>query len=123
MKKGDRLFVYGTLRPSGSNSRALEGRAQHLGTTRIAGRLYGLGWFPGIKLVGSGDPAPTDMVEGDLFEITDDGLPSSLDSYEGYPSLYDRQVVPTEDGRDAWVYTYNGDVSEDRRIESGVWQS
>lgn len=121
MREGDRLFVYGTLRPRASNYRLLDGRANHLGTVRIPARLYNLGWFPGIKLASLGDPDPAETVEGDVFEIVDPSLPSDLDNYEGYPDLYDRQLVPTDDGGSAWVYVYNGRVSEDSRITTGVW--
>lgn len=116
MKKGDKIFVYGTLRPTGCNGRLLEGRANHLGNNRIEGAtLYNLGWFPGVKLGGGS------QVEGDLFEITCDTLPDSLDRYEGYPQLYDRQIVQTVDGQETWVYTYNYDVSDERIIKEGVW--
>jgi gamma-glutamylcyclotransferase (GGCT)/AIG2-like uncharacterized protein YtfP len=62
------------------------------------------------------------MVEVDVFEITDEALPGRLDNYEGYPSLYNRERVPTEDGQEVWVYTYNHPVSEESRIETGRWE-
>jgi len=121
VKKGDLIFVYGTLRPGQSAASFMEGKAKHMGTTRIPARLYNLGWFPGIKTVAPGDPADSDMVTGDLFRIKDPSLVAELDSYEGYPNLYDRVVVPTEDGKQTWVYEYNHPVSEDQRISSGDW--
>lgn len=118
MKKGDFLFVYGTLRPGESAS--LMGRAgvDYLGKDMICGSIFDLGWYPGVKLDGGG------MVTGDVFVITDDAIVSELDSYEGYPSLYGRSQVPTMSGSGVvWIYTYNHTVKSDQRIESGDWQA
>lgn len=116
MKKGDKIFVYGTLRPGRSAAIPPE-RAKRLGVGRISGRLYDLGSYPGVILSENNE----DKVVGDVLEILDDRLPQYLDYYEGYPDLYDRCQVTTEDDQTVWVYTYQGHVSHAQRIESGVW--
>lgn len=122
MKVGDRIAVYGTLRPNGGNGKLMKSGATHIGQDRISGELYALGWFPGVKKVTEEFISEGPTVVVDLFEITDDRLPDELDCYEGYPSLYDRKQVITEKGERAWVYTYNGKVSEESLIPSGNWE-
>lgn len=124
VKKGDLLFVYGTLRVGESNDLTKFEDSTPAGKTRINGLLYNLGWFPGVKLTEGaslsflpGEPTVT----GDVFEIGSAKLVDRLDSYESYPSLYNRVQVDTEDGRTVWVYTYNYNVSEDQRLHSGDW--
>lgn len=124
MKNGDLIFVYGTLRPGhGANRYFANGAGEHLGQDRITGEIYNLGWFPGVKLGETNEftsEGPT--VEGDVYRIADDSLPSRLDGYEGYPSLYNRRQVTTEQGRTVWVYEYNGSPREETRISSGKWE-
>lgn len=124
MKRGDFIFVYGTLRPGHGANGYMASRAKHHGTTRISAMMYGLGGYPGVKLVGDGrfmSEGPT--VVGDLYEIENEGLPQILDGYEGYPNLYGRRLVETEDGRQAWVYTYNHNVRDDALIPTGDWNN
>jgi gamma-glutamylcyclotransferase (GGCT)/AIG2-like uncharacterized protein YtfP len=129
MKKGDLVFVYGTLRTGERMSLSdgfYKGMCTRIGDDVINGGLFNLGSFPGLKPV-SEVTGPFSIahpqVVGEVFEVTDNGLPQLLDSYEGYPNLYDRRKVPTKNGRDAWVYTYNGRVNEDALIVSGDWKS
>ena len=70
-----------------------------LGSARIKGfKMFSLGGFPYVS--------PTDDPE---FEITievyevDQTTMRRLDSLEGYPSFYDRQLVQTPFG-EAWIY-------------------
>jgi len=124
MKTGDLLFVYGTLRSGESNDLNKFEDSTPAGSTRINGRLYNLGWFPGVALPEGSNLsflADEPTVVGDVFVIGSAKLVERLDSYEGYPSLYSRSQVDTEDGRTVWVYTYNGNMSEDQRIKSGDW--
>lgn len=122
MKKGDLLFVYGTLRP-GKGANGFLREQEHIGETRISGKLYNLGWYPGVKIEGEGrfiSEGPT--VKGDLYRLTDESITSRLDSYEGYPNLYDRKKVETESGETTWVYEYNHGVSEERLVPAGEWE-
>jgi gamma-glutamylcyclotransferase (GGCT)/AIG2-like uncharacterized protein YtfP len=61
------------------------------------------------------------MVEGEVYEITDDTLPPILDEYEGYPRLYDRIKMRTERGYFPWVYVLKHPVSNDNLLAEGVW--
>lgn len=127
MRVGDLVFTYGTLRRSASNGRMMETRSNYVGTTRINGKIYRVSsWYPGLRRDGfrNTDPFTSEgpTVEGDVFEITNESLPSSLDSYEGYPHLYDRTLVETENGDRVWVYTIQDKPQEDRLIPTGKWE-
>lgn len=115
MRVGDKVFVYGTLRPGMSANGKMEKGARHLGETTIQGSMYDLGWFPGVRLEGDG------RVYGDLYEIMDPELPQRLDDYENYPILYNRRVVETEEGQKTWVYVIQAIPMPESIIESGVW--
>ena len=118
MKKGDKVFVYGTLRKGGRAEGKMTRGATFLGSDTITGALIHAvgGWFPGLTIINSDD-----KVSGDVFEIFDDRLPRELDAYEGFPSLYSRERVLTDGGHDAWVYTYNGPTPESELIVGGDW--
>lgn len=128
MLKGDYLFVYGTLR-RGENSDLSRNASQidYIGRDRINGHLYNLGWYPGVRgaphTIKEGFDPEKPTVIGDVFRIRDAGIAAHLDAYEGYPNLYSRNVVLTEKGVKAWVYTYNDETSPDRLIENGDWKS
>lgn len=118
MQKGDKFFAYGTLRPGNSAYKFfLEGRARHVGETSIQGTMYSLGGFPGVRLDGGG------RVVGDLFEVVDEGLPDTLDRYEGYPDLYGRRMVRCENGSEAWVYEIGMVPPSANVINSGDWNN
>lgn len=136
MKKGDCIFVYGTLRRGERADLAKQARnfsVDYMGTDRINGRLYHLGSFPGVKIIGSDLPFTDEMetVTGEVFRVRDVSIGAMLDAYEGYvppedrkpeyPGLYDRRQVQSDKGRTVWVYTYNHPVIEEQRIESGDW--
>jgi gamma-glutamylcyclotransferase (GGCT)/AIG2-like uncharacterized protein YtfP len=122
MKKGDLLFVYGTLRQGEANDLSIKSGAELVGDDSINGRLYDLGWYPGVKLLkNNGFDHRLPSVTGTVFLLTDDNIVRHLDSYEGYPNLYDRSVVKTAEGREAWVYTYNDEVGDNQCIRTGDW--
>lgn len=120
-----KIFVYGTLR-KGGKGRSFEG--EFLGTDRITGKLYDLGWYPGVREVrGIFDPAGPAIV-GEIYEISEETF-RSLDEYEGCGSdptfpdtgLYYRKQVVTENNVPVWVYIYSQDIPNDCRIVSGDW--
>lgn len=125
MRVGDLLFVYGSLRLGEASDLSMWNgakAARFIGTDTICGKLYDCGWYPGVKeaedfIVSS----LVDYVHGEVFEILEEQAVGILDSYEGYPDLYDRIRVETNEGRTVWVYTYNPPVSDERRVESGDW--
>jgi gamma-glutamylcyclotransferase (GGCT)/AIG2-like uncharacterized protein YtfP len=128
MKDGDKIFVYGTLRQGEGADLSRDKRARFITEDRINGRLYNLGWFPGVRPLDrkANDFDPSlDQVVGEVFEIVPpehgESLQQRLDRYEGYPSLYDRIQVETSKSHLVWVYIYNGDPADNKRILSGDW--
>ncbi len=122
-----RLALYGSLRKDFQTHDAPLGLLGMLGMRQaaercwIAGQLYDLGDYPGI-VAGEG------TVLGDLYTVEDPRALHLLDSYErwnpGDPSgsLYvRRRVILLMPEVDAWVYFYNGDISEREFIPSGDW--
>ena len=87
------VFVYGTLRAGEINDinlaadRHAIARPRHLGLTRLAGRLFDFGTYPGMVAEPNVDAQST--VVGDVYEI-DDALLPVLDEIE--------QVYPGVDG-------------------------
>lgn len=129
MRKGDELFVYGTLR-KGERADLCKSQNQFsvsfIGKDEINGKLYHLGAYPGLKLI---NPAQQtfDMalpsVIGEVFLVRDESVGALLDAYEGYPTLYERDQVLSKEGRLLWVYIYNPMVTEDQLIETGDWKN
>jgi len=122
MKPGDNIFVYGTLKEGHGANSLLQGRANYVGETRISGKMYSLGGFPGIKEANPEFLSEGPTVRGELYRIEDERLPEMLDGYEGYPRLYDRTVVRCENGEEAWTYTYNGEPREEALVPTGCWE-
>ena len=118
------LFVYGTLRSSFAGvrmARYLRREADLLGAGRIAGRLYGLRRYPGLR-------PPLELgewVQGELYRIRRPGLVlPALDAYESSQyrrilRLVWREGVP-EPVR-AWTYLFAHPLARHRRVNSGNW--
>jgi gamma-glutamylcyclotransferase (GGCT)/AIG2-like uncharacterized protein YtfP len=125
MKKGDLLFVYGTLR---KGERADLSRSSHsmcvdfVGEDSINGEIYNLGWYPGLKYTTDDFNTEFPTVEGDVFRIRSSSVVPFLDAYEGYPNLYNRIETRTASGKVVWVYTYNHAVSEGQLVRAGNWR-
>jgi gamma-glutamylcyclotransferase (GGCT)/AIG2-like uncharacterized protein YtfP len=124
------LFVYGTLKRRSRHpmARRLAASARHVGAAIIAGRLYDLGRFPGLK-----EPlAPNDWVQGDVYDLGENAEQTlqDMDAYENAesppPTPYERQlaIVVLAEGKEmtTWVYWYHGDVNEEQFIESGSFE-
>lgn len=120
MKPGDYIFVYGSLRRSEAADLSLRPGVSFVGEDSVPGKLYAVGWYPGVKELGEG---PSSAVKGDVFRFEEDSeeLIAWLDGYEGYPSLFDRQKTLTANGCVVWVYIYNHEVSEAARVHDGDW--
>lgn len=126
MKKGDLIFVYGTLM-SGERM-SLPDMAgfsvSFVGPDSINGLMYNIGHFPGVKLPdGTAFNANEALVQGEVYRIMTPGLVARLDAYEGYPDLYDRRQVRTAHNRTVWVYTFNPSTKELHLIQTGDWRT
>ncbi len=94
MKK---MFVYGTLMDGQLAHNRLNG-ANRIGKAILRDyELLDLGDFPGIQ------PHVGGSVVGELYEVDDDMI-TSIDSYEGEGTLYDREIVR--------VFTYGDKLSD-----------
>lgn len=110
------VAVYGSLRQGMGNHRLLEhGEATKLSTEHISGFLmYSMGGFPYIR------PATTeDLIVVEVYKV-DASTMRSLDRLEGYPSFYDRKLVPTSKG-EAWVYFIDEEPRGREPVVSGDW--
>ena len=104
-EKAQRLFVYGTLMPGGSNHDQIEDHVQVAKPGTVEGILVDLGAFPAL-VPGAG------IVKGVLLEINPAAL-ETADRIEGYHPdrdrcLYLREevIVRFEDGQEAVAWTY-----------------
>ena len=95
-----KVFVYGTLK-SGGGLRGLDtispesmivGRAK---TTYPDFEMLDLGAFPGVI---DGEK----YIQGEVWEV-DENTFDVLDRIEGYPTFYNRKLIPTTQGK-AWMY-------------------
>ena len=115
------LFVYGTLKSGFTNryARRLRREARLLGRAQIAGRLYRIRWYPGMR------PArgPEDLVTGELYKLRQPS--KTLKALDGYEEQYTRELhramLETGQGFQAWVYMYRQPRPEDCYVASGEW--
>jgi len=122
------LFVYGSLRQGFNNPffEFVRNHFKYTGTATVKGALYDLKDYP------AGVPSDIHTILGELYlansEADFDWAITQLDDYEGlHPeegenSLYRREVVKVYCAgaeKDAWIYWYNGDVSNEPIIPSG----
>jgi gamma-glutamylcyclotransferase (GGCT)/AIG2-like uncharacterized protein YtfP len=124
------LFVHGTLKRRSRHpmARRLALSARWVGAARMAGRLYHLGRFPGLKPPG----AAADWVEGDVYDLGEHAERTlmEMDAYENSesppPAPYERELATARfaDGSVApvWVYWYRGDVCEEQFLASGSFE-
>lgn len=118
------VFVYGTLRSGEHFSETLSDYPRI--PWQVRGRLYNLGWFPGLYLDREAGP-----VEGEIVKVTPSTL-DQLDQIEGFHgyhqhSLYHRVWLPKEiwgDNGGCWAYVYakpENELPQNNRIVSGDW--
>jgi gamma-glutamylcyclotransferase (GGCT)/AIG2-like uncharacterized protein YtfP len=117
------LFVYGTLREFVDipMARRLRREGRGLGVARVAGRLYDLGRYPGIKPSRRRD----EWVIGDLYRLR--SARRTLRALDRYEALFVRERVLVRFGRwrvrRAWLYRFRGPVRARNRITSGDYES
>jgi gamma-glutamylcyclotransferase (GGCT)/AIG2-like uncharacterized protein YtfP len=109
------VFVYGTLKRGEKNHHWLDG-ASWQGEAELSGvLLHDLGPFP-MAVIGEGTAI------GEVYAVEERGL-ARLDELEGYPRLYDRQMLSLNDGRQAWVYLGRPrQVRHAPLVVGGSWQ-
>ena len=113
------IIAYGTLMTGEHNHRFCR-NAVSIQPCTITGTIYDTGWgFPAFV------PGATGTVKAELIEIPIADWPD-MDRLEGYPRLYDRQLIPAmlEDGSmvEAWVYIMNEVPERAKIISSGDWK-
>lgn len=100
-----KLFVYGTLRP---------GNAE---TVQIPGKMFALGWFPGVKLSDNSENTFT----AEVLEIDEANL-TNVDRYEGYdPDNEEMSLFVRRPYQDGFIYEFNGKVDNKPQVMSGDW--
>ena len=114
------IIAYGTLMTGECNHRFCR-NAVSIQPCTITGTIYDTGWgFPAFV------PGATGTVKAELIEIPIADWPD-MDRLEGYPRLYDRQLIPAmlEDGStvEAWVYVMNTMPQQAKVIASGDWKT
>ncbi len=117
------IFVYGTLRKSGSNHFRMAG-ADFVAEGKISGRMYKIDWYP--ALVCGGDT----WVKGGLYRVCD-SLLKALDCFEGItsdspePREYRRVKVKVTlangDVEEAWVWEWAGEVGSALPLDGEDW--
>ncbi len=126
------LFVYGTLMgrtPDRAVNRLLRQQTRDVGPAWVCGRLYRLGWYPGL-VPGHN---PCERVHGRLLHLRSASRCwPVLDAYEGCESgasaqgLFTRRLMAVRrPGRrrpcQAWVYVYQGHLPSSRPLST--WRS
>lgn len=123
------LFVYGSLR-SGFHHPAYEYISRYFNFVsdgKVKGLLYDMGEYPGAL--------PTNeeaYIIGELYHIKHsdefEWALAQLDDYEGLntepgePQLFRRELVTVytvTETHEAWIYWFNGDVSNQPLVKSG----
>ena len=78
--------------------------------------LHALRPFP-MAVIGAG------QIRGEVYALEAKGL-ARLDDLEGYPRLYDRQLLSLADGRRAWVYLGRPrQVRHAPVVAGGLWRA
>ncbi len=122
------VFVYGSLL-SGLHNHGVLGPSRLVGNAAMfGGNLYSLGHFPGLILPDV--LSNTDWVIGEVYEIPDQLVAHHLDTLEGHPSHYKRELRTVEVVNDglsksvqAWVYVYQYSVNNYAKVPDGDWRA
>jgi gamma-glutamylcyclotransferase (GGCT)/AIG2-like uncharacterized protein YtfP len=118
---GDRLFVYGTLRPGRAPAAVAEAvrTLRVVASARLRGWLYDCGAHPGAIT----DRAAPGWIRGEVVERTAASPPLAwFDAYEGRTFRRERHAVETSAGMvECWVYVLVREPPPSARIASGEW--
>jgi gamma-glutamylcyclotransferase (GGCT)/AIG2-like uncharacterized protein YtfP len=124
------LFVYGSLLSAigHASGERLRSEARLVDAASMPGRLYRVGWYPGLVEAAAGDS----RVHGEVYALADPANTLAwLDDYESIvpgkeaSNEYVRaeRAVQLASGEDitAWVYVYQWDVTGVQLIADGRW--
>jgi len=106
------IFVYGSLKRGFHNHSIISDGvfiSEH--TTTPTFTLYDLGAYPAVTQGGS------TSIKGELWEVAN---LDRTDWLEGYPSYYNRILIPTWSGA-AWIYTLPEAPINKAEVVSGIW--
>jgi gamma-glutamylcyclotransferase (GGCT)/AIG2-like uncharacterized protein YtfP len=110
------VAVYGTLKQSQGNHGVMQrAGGTYLGTTRTRENfsMYD-GGFP-VVLEGGDTPVTVELY------VVEDLRP--LDSLEGHPTFYKRELVEVEELEESvWMYLYQHEPTHRELIPSGIWR-
>ena len=103
-----KVFVYGSLKKEYGNHSVISGGKflREALTKDSTFTMFSFGGFPGIYRKKDGK-----QIAGELYEV-DDEVMQRLDYLEGNGSFYNREIVPLEDGTDAWMYITMGEGAD-----------
>ena len=76
--------------------------------------MYDLGAFPAI-VDGEG------FIQGEMYKVSIEAF-KGLDRLEGYPHHYNRKLVKSTTGEEAWIYFYKTAPYGRKKVESGIWE-
>lgn len=112
-----KVFVYGTLKQGYGNWARLLHNERMLGVGEVEGILFHLGNFPALSLADK-----FGKVHGEVYEVPWEKL-TQLDTLEGHPKFYFRQMINMSPYGRVWTYTfpYESAARQDRVIPSGRW--
>lgn len=118
----DLIAFYGTLMQSGNTPihPVIQEHLTYQGECILAGRLYDLGDYPGLK-------PGNRHIKGELYAVKDAVVLTLLDEYESsdpdpmWPGYTRKEVQLMKPAVKAWCYVYNGPVNEEKLIQSNVW--
>jgi gamma-glutamylcyclotransferase (GGCT)/AIG2-like uncharacterized protein YtfP len=116
------LFVYGTLKGAHRETHWLLGDARYVASGSIAGTLYDLGRYPGVRRT-----RRAGRVAGEVYELVGRDVErrlAKLDRHEGSEFRRTRVLAHLSDGRrrKAWAYVLaDKPPTGAREIRTGVY--
>jgi gamma-glutamylaminecyclotransferase len=116
MLQGHALFVYGSLKRGFVHHVQLAGADfEREAATAPGYRLVLLADYPALTRARSG------CVRGELYRVRS-ALLERLDAFEGCPGLYERALVPLDDGSSAFGYVVDpARAARCQEITGGRW--
>ena len=117
------ICFYGTLMSDQKSlvDDQIQDKLEYINDCIIPGKLYKCEWYP--ALLPGNRP-----IQGELYKIIDSRVLSVLDEYEAVdninpelPGFSRKQIMLVEPEQQAWVYYYDGHLSEDSLITANRW--